>query len=125
MRREQDIARFRPDLKLLISSATMDAEKFSEYFDYAPIFKAGGKGRAGAGAHGRSSAHLHRSSRMEPRAVVDAAAPPCVLSTPICAYWVAALEVLHAASGVSRAAADLDYMHFVRTTLIHTRLRAT
>ena len=35
----KDIARFRPDLKLLISSATMDAEKFSEYFDYAPIFK--------------------------------------------------------------------------------------
>lgn len=29
----------RPDLKLLISSATLDAEKFSEYFDYAPIFK--------------------------------------------------------------------------------------
>ena len=29
----------RPDLKLLISSATLDAEKFSEYFDYAPIFR--------------------------------------------------------------------------------------
>ena len=26
----KDIARFRPDLKLLISSATMDVEKFSE-----------------------------------------------------------------------------------------------
>ena len=25
----KDIARFRPDLKLIISSATMDAEKFS------------------------------------------------------------------------------------------------
>ncbi|KAH9980196.1 pre-mRNA splicing factor [Lactifluus volemus] len=34
----KDIARFRPELKLLISSATMDAEKFSEYFDDAPIF---------------------------------------------------------------------------------------
>jgi pre-mRNA-splicing factor ATP-dependent RNA helicase DHX16 len=34
----KDIARFRPELKLLISSATMDAEKFSEYFDEAPIF---------------------------------------------------------------------------------------
>ena len=34
----KDIARFRPELKLLISSATMDAEKFSEYFDNAPIF---------------------------------------------------------------------------------------
>ena len=32
----KDIARFRPDIKLLISSATLDAEKFSEYFDYAP-----------------------------------------------------------------------------------------
>lgn len=29
----------RPDLKLLISSATLDAEKFSEYFDFAPIFR--------------------------------------------------------------------------------------
>ena len=35
----KDIARFRPDLKLLISSATLDAEKFSEYFDFAPIFR--------------------------------------------------------------------------------------
>lgn len=34
----QDIARARPDLKLLISSATMDAEKFSDFFDQAPIF---------------------------------------------------------------------------------------
>lgn len=34
----KDIARFRPDLKLLISSATLDAEKFSDYFDGAPIF---------------------------------------------------------------------------------------
>ena len=29
----KDIARFRPDLKLLISSATLDAEKFSEVFE--------------------------------------------------------------------------------------------
>ncbi|OCH91869.1 P-loop containing nucleoside triphosphate hydrolase protein [Obba rivulosa] len=34
----KDIARFRPELRLLISSATMDAEKFSEYFDNAPVF---------------------------------------------------------------------------------------
>jgi pre-mRNA-splicing factor ATP-dependent RNA helicase DHX16 len=34
----KDIVRFRKDLKLLISSATMDAEKFSAYFDDAPIF---------------------------------------------------------------------------------------
>ena len=34
----QDIARFRPEMRLLISSATMDAEKFSEYFDDAPTF---------------------------------------------------------------------------------------
>ncbi|TFK40682.1 pre-mRNA splicing factor [Crucibulum laeve] len=34
----KDIARFRPELRLLISSATMDAEKFSEYFDGAPTF---------------------------------------------------------------------------------------
>ncbi|KAG0379547.1 hypothetical protein BGX24_012730 [Mortierella sp. AD032] len=34
----KDIARFRPDLKVLISSATVDADKFSEYFDGAPVF---------------------------------------------------------------------------------------
>eukprot|EP00054_Salpingoeca_dolichothecata_P026405 m.188634 g.188634 ORF g.188634 m.188634 type:complete len:1056 (-) comp25647_c0_seq3:133-3300(-) len=39
----KDIARFRPDLKLLISSATLDAEKFSDYFDEAPIFKIPGR----------------------------------------------------------------------------------
>ena len=39
----KDIARFRPDLKLLISSATLDAEKFSEYFDFAPIFRVPGR----------------------------------------------------------------------------------
>ncbi|KAK4773357.1 hypothetical protein SAY87_028376 [Trapa incisa] len=39
----KDIARFRPDLKLLISSATLDAEKFSDFFDMAPIFKFPGR----------------------------------------------------------------------------------
>ncbi|KAF2495583.1 P-loop containing nucleoside triphosphate hydrolase protein [Lophium mytilinum] len=39
----KDIARFRPDLKLLISSATMDAQKFSKYFDDAPIFNIPGR----------------------------------------------------------------------------------
>ncbi|TIC17573.1 putative pre-mRNA splicing factor [Wallemia mellicola] len=39
----KDIARFRPDLRLLISSATMDAEKFSEYFDDAPVFYVPGR----------------------------------------------------------------------------------
>lgn len=39
----KDISRFRPDLKLLISSATLDAEKFSDYFDEAPIFKIPGR----------------------------------------------------------------------------------
>uniref|UniRef100_A0A2C9UPP0 RNA helicase n=1 Tax=Manihot esculenta TaxID=3983 RepID=A0A2C9UPP0_MANES len=38
-----DIARFRPELKLLISSATLDAAKFSDYFDSAPIFKIPGR----------------------------------------------------------------------------------
>lgn len=35
----KDVIRFRPDLKLLISSATLDAQKFSEFFDDAPIFR--------------------------------------------------------------------------------------
>ncbi|KAK9322840.1 P-loop containing nucleoside triphosphate hydrolase protein, partial [Lipomyces orientalis] len=39
----KDIARFRKDLRLLISSATMDAEKFSEFFDDAPIFQVPGR----------------------------------------------------------------------------------
>ncbi len=34
----QDIARFRPELRLLISSATLNAQKFSAFFDKAPIF---------------------------------------------------------------------------------------
>lgn len=33
----------RPDFKLLISSATLDAEKFSEYFGNAKIFKFPGR----------------------------------------------------------------------------------
>jgi pre-mRNA-splicing factor ATP-dependent RNA helicase DHX16 len=39
----KDIARYRQDLKLIISSATLDAEKFSDYFDNAPIFKVPGR----------------------------------------------------------------------------------
>ncbi|XP_067933962.1 pre-mRNA-splicing factor ATP-dependent RNA helicase DHX16-like [Watersipora subatra] len=39
----KDIARFRSDLKLLISSATLDAEKFSEFFDDAPVFRIPGR----------------------------------------------------------------------------------
>lgn len=39
----KDLARFRPDLKLLISSATLDALKFSDYFDAAPIFNIPGR----------------------------------------------------------------------------------
>ncbi|KAM3183001.1 putative pre-mRNA-splicing factor ATP-dependent RNA helicase mog-4 [Hymenolepis weldensis] len=39
----KDVARFRPDLKLLISSATLDAQKFSQFFDDAPIFRIPGR----------------------------------------------------------------------------------
>lgn len=39
----KDIVRFRPELRLLISSATMNAKKFSEYFDNAPIFNIPGR----------------------------------------------------------------------------------
>uniref|UniRef100_A0A7M6DPX2 RNA helicase n=2 Tax=Clytia hemisphaerica TaxID=252671 RepID=A0A7M6DPX2_9CNID len=39
----KDIARFRSDIKLLISSATLDAEKFSSFFDDAPIFRIPGR----------------------------------------------------------------------------------
>lgn len=39
----KDIARFRPELRLLISSATLNAKKFSEYFDDAPIYQVPGR----------------------------------------------------------------------------------
>uniref|UniRef100_A0A0N4Z0R2 RNA helicase n=1 Tax=Parastrongyloides trichosuri TaxID=131310 RepID=A0A0N4Z0R2_PARTI len=39
----KDIARFRPDLRLIIASATLDAEKFSTFFDDAPIFRIPGR----------------------------------------------------------------------------------
>lgn len=39
----KDLSRERPDLKLLISSATMNATKFSEYFDNAPVFNIPGR----------------------------------------------------------------------------------
>ncbi|CAN0351509.1 unnamed protein product [Lampetra fluviatilis] len=39
----KDIARFRSDLKVLISSATLDTEKFSTFFDDAPIFRIPGR----------------------------------------------------------------------------------
>lgn len=41
----KDITRFRPDLKLLISSATLDAQKFSDFFDNAPIFRIPGRSK--------------------------------------------------------------------------------
>jgi len=39
----KDIVRFRDDLRLIISSATLDAEKFSNYFDGASIFMVPGR----------------------------------------------------------------------------------
>ncbi|CAK7201010.1 hypothetical protein SEUCBS139899_003711 [Sporothrix eucalyptigena] len=39
----KDLARERSDLKLLISSATMNAEKFATYFENAPIFNVPGR----------------------------------------------------------------------------------
>ncbi|XP_042058204.1 pre-mRNA-splicing factor ATP-dependent RNA helicase DEAH1-like isoform X3 [Salvia splendens] len=39
----KDVTRARPDFKLIISSATLDAIKFSDYFDSAPIFTIPGR----------------------------------------------------------------------------------
>ena len=39
----KDIVRFRRDIRLIISSATLDAEKFSKYFDDASIFMIPGR----------------------------------------------------------------------------------
>lgn len=35
----QDIARFRPELRLIISSATLNALKFADFFDGAPVYE--------------------------------------------------------------------------------------
>ena len=39
----KDIARFRPELRILISSATLNAQKFAAFFDNAPIFDVPGR----------------------------------------------------------------------------------
>eukprot|EP00397_Hematodinium_sp_SG-2012_P002159 GEMP01002165.1.p1 GENE.GEMP01002165.1~~GEMP01002165.1.p1 ORF type:complete len:998 (+),score=251.80 GEMP01002165.1:125-3118(+) len=39
----KDVTRFRKEFKLIISSATLDAEKFSTFFDNAPIFNVPGR----------------------------------------------------------------------------------
>jgi pre-mRNA-splicing factor ATP-dependent RNA helicase DHX16 len=39
----KDIVRYREDLKIIISSATVDAEKFAAYFDGAPIYNIPGR----------------------------------------------------------------------------------
>ena len=39
----KDISKHRKDLKILISSATMDSELFRKYFDNAPVFKIPGR----------------------------------------------------------------------------------
>ncbi|KAM4878290.1 pre-mRNA-splicing factor ATP-dependent RNA helicase DHX16 isoform 2-T2 [Sylvia borin] len=39
----KDIARFRPRLKVLVASATLDTERFSAFFDHAPVFRIPGR----------------------------------------------------------------------------------
>ncbi|CDJ46354.1 pre-mRNA splicing factor RNA helicase, putative [Eimeria brunetti] len=39
----KDLSRYREDFRLIISSATLEAEKFSVYFDDAPIFRIPGR----------------------------------------------------------------------------------
>ncbi|XP_063055878.1 pre-mRNA-splicing factor ATP-dependent RNA helicase DHX16 [Engraulis encrasicolus] len=39
----KDIARFREDLKVLVASATLDTERFSCFFDDAPVFRIPGR----------------------------------------------------------------------------------
>ena len=39
----KDVARFRKDLTLVIASATLDSEKFTAYFDNAPVFNIPGR----------------------------------------------------------------------------------
>uniref|UniRef100_A0A8C2SPE2 DEAH-box helicase 16 n=1 Tax=Coturnix japonica TaxID=93934 RepID=A0A8C2SPE2_COTJA len=39
----KDIARFRPELKVLVASATLDTQRFSTFFDDAPVFRIPGR----------------------------------------------------------------------------------
>ncbi|XP_053907952.1 pre-mRNA-splicing factor ATP-dependent RNA helicase DHX16 [Cuculus canorus] len=39
----KDIARFRPDLKVVVASATLDTQRFSAFFDNAPVFRIPGR----------------------------------------------------------------------------------
>lgn len=39
----KDLAKSRPEMKIIISSATLDADKFSQYFNDAPIFRVEGR----------------------------------------------------------------------------------
>jgi len=39
----KDIARYRKDLRVIVASATLDAQKFAAYFDNAPIFNIPGR----------------------------------------------------------------------------------
>ncbi|XP_031203109.1 pre-mRNA-splicing factor ATP-dependent RNA helicase DHX16 [Mastomys coucha] len=39
----KDVARFRPELKVLVASATLDTARFSAFFDNAPVFRIPGR----------------------------------------------------------------------------------
>uniref|UniRef100_A0A452SQB2 RNA helicase n=1 Tax=Ursus americanus TaxID=9643 RepID=A0A452SQB2_URSAM len=39
----KDVARFRPELKVLVASATLDTARFSTFFDDAPVFRIPGR----------------------------------------------------------------------------------
>ena len=39
----KDVAKRRPDLKIVVMSATLDAEKFQNYFSNAPLYKVPGR----------------------------------------------------------------------------------
>lgn len=39
----KDLSLARPDLKIIISSATLEAEKFSAFFNQAPVIKVPGR----------------------------------------------------------------------------------
>lgn len=70
----KDIARFRPEIKLLISSATLDADKFSRFFDDAPIFRIPGR---------RYPVEIYYT-KVCPESPVNVQANPCRLSSVLC-----------------------------------------
>lgn len=69
----KDVVRYRPDIKIIISSATVDAEKFSSYFDDAPIYNIPGAWFAARHRSMRHLSHAFLVNSLTPHPLTDSA----------------------------------------------------